>query len=454
VTASAAAGSLPWRPSGRGRRRAASRRHLLRTTLLGLLALAGCEPVPGASPLTGPGYGPPQARAAAGAAPDSATPDGAAEGAPARATGAASLSLRPVAYASLPGWSDDRIATLLPALLDQCRRLAVLPEDASLGGAPGTVGQGRTPADWQPFCGALQWVRPGDEAHLRRAIEAWLQPYEVSTDGNPRARFGGYFEPEFPGTLFSDVAHTVPVYRRPADLVTERAAGGPGSAPETFTGRMQDGRLVPYWTRAQIDRGALAGEGLALVWLRDPVDLFSLQLQGAGRVRLASGQIVRLGFDGTNGSPYVPLGRVLVHDGQMAASDVNLHTIRAWLEAHPAEVQSIIEQNPNYVFFRVVSNLRPDQGPLGALQLPLTPLRSLAVDRSFLPLGAPVWVDTELPDGAHLQRLMLAQDLGTDIDRPTGADLFFGWGEAAAREAGSMRGAGRMTVLLPRPPRR
>ncbi len=391
-----------------------------------------------------------------------------------RPDGPPALSLRPVGYASLSGWEADPAASLLPALMRQCRRLAQLPQDTALGGAetvPGLPGgralPGRRVGEWAPFCAAALSVPAGDDAAARRVLATWLQPYAVGDRGDEQARFTGYFEPEFPGSLSRDASHPVPVYGRPPDLLTLHPAAG-----EPVSGRVSGGRLVPYWTRAEIDRGAVAGRGLELVWLTDPVDLFFLQLQGSGRVRLPTGQIVRLGYAGRNGARYVPLGRLLVEQRQLSPDRVDMQSIRGWLEANPGQAQALMERNPNYVFFRSLDDLRPDQGPPGALGVELQPMRSLAVDRRYLPLSAPFWVDTVTPPGQGrgdaqggaqgyargdargetLRRLMLAQDLGTDIAGPTRADIFFGWGDEAAREAGAMHEGGRLVVLLPRPP--
>ena len=340
----------------------------------------------------------------------------------------ATLQLRPVGYDTLPGWRDDRVAGLLPALLRQCHRLALLAPDTALGGAGDARAAGGQAGEWAPFCAAAQWVPAGDEAAARKVIAAWLQPYQASDRGNPAARFTGYFEPEVPGSLFPDSTHTVPVYRQSPN-------------PD-----------VRHSTRAQIDHGALQGRGLAIAWLTSPIDLFFLQLQGSGRIRLGSGQIIRLSYAGRNGQPYVPLGRVLVRQGDLAADAVSMQSIRAWLTDHPTQAQPMMEQNPDYVFFRLENDLLPDQGPVGALGVALHPLRSVAVDRAYIPLAAPVYIDTTLPDGHTLRRLMLAQDLGTDIDGPTRADIFFGWGDEAASLAGAMHAGGSLAVLLPRPP--
>ncbi len=364
-------------------------------------------------------------------------------------TGPPALALRQIAFADIPGWNGDRLDGVLPALLAECERLGRLPVDTRLGGAAEARVAAGMAGFYAPACHAARALPSGDEATVRRYLQAWFLPYLASDRGDPQASLTGYFEPQFPGSLSRSPDYPVPVYGRPSELVT---LSGPGPGGQPMTGRVQDGRVVPYWTRAQIDHGALAGRALEILWLHDPVDLFFLQVQGSGRIRLPSGQIVRLGYAGRNGQPYVPLGRLLVARRQLGADAVSMQSIRSWLAAHPAEAGPLMEQNPNYVFFRLLDDVAPNQGPPGALGLTLTPLRSAAVDRAFLPLGVPLFVDTTRPDGSPLDRLLLAQDLGTDVSGPVRADLFFGWGDAAARDAGAMHAGGRIVVLLPRQP--
>jgi membrane-bound lytic murein transglycosylase A len=184
---------------------------------------------------------------------------------------------------------------------------------------------------------------------------------------------------------------------------------------------------------------------LALLWVEDPVDAFVLSIQGSGRIRLADGTLIQLGYDGQNGRPYVPIGRLLVERGAMAKEDVSLAAIRAWLAAHPGAAQSLMDENPSYVFFRESQ----DSGPLGAEGAVLTAGRSLAIDPVFLPLGAPMWLDVA-QDGVALRRLVVAQDTGGAIRGPVRGDLFCGFGAAAEAEAGRMRAEGAYYLLLPR----
>ncbi len=361
--------------------------------------------------------------------------------------GPPALALQRISFADLPGWNADHLDGVLPALLAECERLGRLPVDTRLGGAAEAQTAAGMAGSYGPACRAARDLPSGDEATVRRYLETWFLPFLASNRGDAQASLTGYFEPEFAGSLSRSPDYTVPVYGRPSELVTLADPGG-----QPLTGRVQNGRVVPYWTRAQIDRGALAGHGLEILWLHDPIDLFFLQVQGSGRIRLPSGQIVRLGYAGRNGQPYVPLGRLLVARKQLDADAVSMQSIRSWLAAHPADAEPLMEQNPNYVFFRLLDGVAPNQGPPGALGVTLTPLRSAAVDRAFLPLGVPLFVDTTRPDGSPLDRLLLAQDLGTDVTGPVRADLFFGWNDPASRDAGAMHAGGRIVVLLPRQP--
>jgi membrane-bound lytic murein transglycosylase A len=218
-----------------------------------------------------------------------------------------------------------------------------------------------------------------------------------------------------------------------------------------IAGRVSNGNLVPYYDRSEIEHGALQGKRAELLYLADPVDAFFLQIQGSGRVTLPNGGLVRVTYAGQNGRPYVPIGRVLSASGDIPADQVSMQSIRAWLNAHPDHAADVMNQNPSYVFFRELPNSNQSEGPPGALGVPLTPGRSIAVDRGFIPLGAPVWIDTTDPlDGSALQRLMVAQDLGGAIRGAVRADLFFGWDKQAAERAGKMRQKGQEYVLLPK----
>ena len=368
------------------------------------------------------------------------------------------LSLTPVPFASLPGWQQDHPAAAVPVFLAGCRQLPDAASAQSLGGQGLAASMGGQPAQWQPACAAAASVPPGDDTAARAFFEAYFQPYAVSDTSAPpdrsgKALFTGYFDPEVHGSRIETRTDRYPLLGRPPDLVqVHLGAFARDLKGRSIAGRVQDGQLVPYYDRAQIDSGVLARRRLELLWLADPIDVFMLQIQGSGRVDLPDGHVVRVTYAGQNGRPYVPIGRVLADRGEIPLDQVSLASIRAWLEQHPSQAASVMDQNPSYVFFREVTTLGPDEGPPGALGVPLAPGRSIAVDRAFIPLGAPVFIDTTDPlTGAPLQRLTMAQDLGGAIKGPARADIFFGWGPQAEARAGRMRARGREYLLLPRP---
>ena len=211
---------------------------------------------------------------------------------------------------------------------------------------------------------------------------------------------------------------------------------------------MVQGRLIPYHNRHQIERGALRGRKLELVWVDSAADAFFLHIQGSGRIRLRDGSVLRVGYAGTNGHPYTAIGRDLIARGAILREKMSMQAIRDWMSANPAEGAALMRTNKSYIFFRELTG----PGPLGAQGVALTPERSIAVDRSALPLGLPVWLDTTLPDGAATpyRRLMVAQDTGGAIKGAVRADVFWGPGARAARMAGAMKSPGRYWFLIPR----
>lgn len=314
--------------------------------------------------------------------------------------------------------------------------------------------------DWRGPCGAAAAMPAGDDAAARQFFERWFVPYLAGNNDHPDGLFTGYFEPELNGALTRGGPYVVPLYGRPADLVTvDLGLFREDWRGTNIAGRVRNGSLRPYPTRAQIERGALSGlrrtdgEPLELVWVDDAIDAFFLQIQGSGRVVLRDGRIMRVGYAATNGQPYAAIGRELIRSGALSRENVSMPSIRAWLLAHPAEAAGVMDKDPSFVFFRPLPPpASPDDGPPGAQGVPLTPGRSLAVDRRFLPLGVPVWLDAEDPlvPGARLRRLLIAQDTGGAIRGPVRGDVFWGHGAEAALRAGRMKSSGRYWILLPR----
>lgn len=353
------------------------------------------------------------------------------------------IELTAASFSDLPGWTADSHAEMLPALGRSCG----LPG----GGVPKSpVGVKNTKAEWRAMCRALPRVKGGDHPAARAFIERWFVPYRVAGASGEDGLFTGYYEPQLRGALAPDARHRVPVYLRPPELVSvdlgEFRADLKG---ERIAGKVIRGRLKPFANRAAIENGALAGRGLELLWVDNPVDVFFLHIQGSGRIVLPDRRVIRVGYAGTNGHPYSAIGRELIARGAIPRDRVSMQTIRAWLAANPAEAGAMMQQNRSFIFFRKIDG----DGPIGSQGVALTPGRSLAVDRHFIPLGLPLWLDTTDPlnPATPLRRLMIAQDTGGAIRGPVRGDVFWGHGPRAAARAGRMNARGRYFLLLPRP---
>ncbi len=335
------------------------------------------------------------------------------------------------AFDALPGWRDDNLAEALPPLRRTCERLLRVPDDRPVG--PG--GLAGVASEWKAACRALP-PPEADAAAARAYFERSFVPVSVASGGSDRGLFTGYYEPELRGSRRRSRRFRVPLYARPSDLV---------STPQRGARRRVRGGLRPYWTRAQIAAGALRRTARPLVWVDDAIDAFFLEIQGSGRVALDDGSVLQVNYDASNGHAYVPLGRVLIERGALERSAVSLQSIRAWLAAHPAEAQAVMNRNPSYVFFHESA-----QGATGSEGVVLTAGRSMAVDTHFIPLGAPMFLDLAPLEGVGpIRRLVVAQDTGGAIRGAVRGDLFWGAGPDAYDRAGRMRQQGRYWLLVP-----
>jgi membrane-bound lytic murein transglycosylase A len=340
-----------------------------------------------------------------------------------RDSGPAAFALAHIGFDQLRGWASDRLSAVIPAFVKSCARLLPLPDAAPVDRLPRFADYGRV-GDWRDSCEAAKAVPPGDDGAARRFFESSFVVLAVADHGEPEGLFTGYYESELNGSRRRHGRYQTAIYRRPPEL-------GPGARP----------------TRAEIEDGALAGRGLELLWIDDPIDAFFLAIQGSGRVRLKEGGTVRVGYDGQNGLPYVPVGRLLVERGEIARAEMTMMAIREWMKAHPAAGAALRRENPSYVFFREV----PGDGPIGAEGVVLTPERSIAVDRTFVGLGIPIWIeaDERFASAEPIWRLVVAQDTGGAIKGAVRGDLFWGTGAAAAARAGIMNARGRYYLMLP-----
>lgn len=334
-------------------------------------------------------------------------------------------------WARLPGWGADNLSDALPAFLVSCESL-------------------RNQPDWKAVCAAAAQVPARDPSAARRFFETRFVPYRLNNNGaGTEGLVTGYYEPLLRGSRSPTRTFRYPLYMPPDDLlVVDLVEANPDLKGMRLRGRLQGKKIVPYYTRAEIERGEAPVRGKELLWVDDAVELFFLQVQGSGRVRLPGGETVRVGFAEHNGHPYKSVGRVLVERGQLPADKASMQGIKQWARENPDLLPMLLHQNPAYVFFRELPE--SPLGPIGSLGVALTPGRSIAVDASQVPLGAPVFLATTWPMSTRpLNRLVLAQDTGSAIKGRVRADFFWGFGEEAGQNAGRMKQSGSMWLLYP-----
>ena len=351
-----------------------------------------------------------------------------------------------VPFKDLPGWASDDHAAAWRVFLASCKSVAEDTPALRRGLAP--------PQALTDRCHEALALGEAGTAQARTFFETRFEAWRIfGTEGH--AFFTGYYEPEVEGSLVHEGRYQSPLYGRPDDLVSfEPGQSPPGFEAYAAARRRPDGGLEPYPDRKAIEGGALAGLGLERVWLADPVDRFFMQVQGSGRVRLPGGGVVRLSYAGRNGHPYTGIGRVVADRTKTPRSEMTMAKLRGLLTRDVAWARDVMHENKSFVFFKFAA-LDPQLGPIGGQDLPLTPLRSIAIDRTLWPYGLPVFVDTAIPDvpGVHkglIRHLTIAQDTGSAILGIAGADIFFGSGDAAGLVAGAVRHRGSFTVLWPK----
>jgi len=331
------------------------------------------------------------------------------------------VGMEPTSFNDIAGWADDKHFDALAAFRHSCPKLVDSPDtkivtDSGLR----TI----TTAEWKRVCDAASAIKDGDNRAAKAFFEENFRPQVVQAPG----KFTGYFEPELRGSRVPSRIFTVPVYRRPPDLTDQ-----------------------PYLTRAEIEQGALKGKGLEIAWVQDPVALFEVQVQGSGRIHLAEGGSLSLGFDGSNNRPYTAIGSVLVEMGVLQKDKVTWPAIRDWLKRNPVKGRDVMRRNERYIFFKDTKTM----SATGAEGVALAAQRSMAVDTGFTPFGTPIWIDTARPvigkpsATEMYRRLLVAQDSGTAIKGPARGDIFFGNTPQAGEWAGRMNAGGRAVVLVP-----
>ena len=343
--------------------------------------------------------------------------------------------LQAARFADLPGWGDDDLTAAWPAFLQSCRALASKPKWLL----------------WRAACTEAKAIAANDGAAQRRFFEARFEPYLLTNpDATTSGLITGYYEPLLRGARRRSATFSQAVLGVPPDLLTiELADVLPDLKGMRLRGRLQGNKVIPYYSRADINKREANYADRVLLWVDDAVELFFLQIQGSGRVSLPDGSMVRIGYADQNGHPYQAIGRVLAERGELKIEQTSMQNIQAWARANPEKLGDVLNSNPSYVFFREVQ-AKGNEGPQGALGVPLTAERSIAVDPRQVPLGAPVFLSTTQPaSAAPLRRLMMAQDTGGAIRGVVRADFFWGFGADAGSQAGKMKQQGQMWVLLP-----
>lgn len=352
----------------------------------------------------------------------------------------------PLTPAQVPGWGQDDHRAAFTIFTQGCQAdpplRAAVPVPLGLAAA----------------CAAAQSLHaagPLDATAARTFFEKQFGFWRIRPAAGATGFMTGYFEPEFEGSLTRSEAYPTPLYGRPPELVTRMPGDDwPGLSSELSAARLTATGLEPFPDRTAIETGALDGRGLEILWMRDPVDRFVLQVQGSGRIRLPDGSVTRLVYSGRNGHAYTSLGRVLSEREAIPPAQMTMDVLIARLKADPAFARDLIRLNRSFVFFARRDDLPPDSGPIGGAGLPLTLLRSIAIDRTVWPYGLPVWIDATVPGEAgseeRLTRLMVAQDTGSAILGPARLDLFVGSGAAAGHRAGLIRHPVDFIVLWPR----
>ncbi len=340
--------------------------------------------------------------------------------------------LRSADWGGIPNWKQDNLLESWPAFLQTCAGL-------------------KSNASWQMVCNAAQNLNGPDEAGLRAFFEQNFQPYEVfNPDSTLEGTVTGYYEPLIKGDRVRTTKAPHPVYAAPDDLiVVDLSSVYPELKSLRLRGKLQGNKVVPYATRGEIESGNNGFKGKPIAWAEDPVDIFFLQIQGSGRIELPDGSHLRIGYADQNGHPYKSIGKLLVERRELKLEEASMQGIKAWAAANPDKLAELLQSNPSFVFFKELPNGL--SGPLGALGVPLTAGRSIAIDPKYIPLGAPIFLSTTWPNSPQpLNRLMMAQDTGGAIRGAVRADFYWGFGPEAGEQAGKMKQKGRMWVFLPK----
>ncbi|HRD71352.1 MAG TPA: MltA domain-containing protein [Legionella sp.] len=358
-------------------------------------------------------------------------------------------TFRQVSFKQLPGWETAEFKQSLATFQTSCR--AFIKQDPER--VVGTEQIDLRAKDWQPACHAALAIDPVNEKSAKQFFQEWFAPVEFYDKKPVKGLFTGYYMPLLKGSYTQTEEYNVPLYEVPSDLVTvDLDLFMPNMKHRKIMGRIEGNKLLPYYTREQINHGAIKNKARVLLWINSPVDRLFLEIQGSGIVEFEDGSRIFVGYDGQNGAPYTAIAGVLIKKGIMTKHNASMQAIKRYLEANPKEMNRVINQNKSFIFFRKLSL----DAALGSQGVALTPGYSMAIDRQWIPMGAPLWLSTTRPDSNKpdkskpMQRLMIAQDTGGAIKGKVRGDVFWGGGDKATLIAGHMKNEGHYWLLLPR----
>ena len=337
--------------------------------------------------------------------------------------GKGDIALHQVDFFEIDGWYEDNHKEALGSLIHSCNKFAKMPQRRSIGGQIGNI----KVSDFRDVCDIAQIVKSMNKNQSRNFFENWFRPFLVQTRfGNEKGVFTGYYEASLHGSKVKTDEYKYPIYAKPKDLTSS-----------------------PYLSRVEIEEGALEGKGLEILYVKDKVDLFFMHIQGSGRAILPDGREIRVAYAGKNHQPFTAVGNYMADEGYIERHKINAASIKKWLKENPDKMDEVMNVNAAFTFFRIADG----EYIVGAQGVPLTPERSLAVDKSIIPYGLPLWLDTKLKRANKsplpYKRLVVAQDTGSAIKGTTRGDIFFGYGKEAEEKAYYMASRGRYYILLP-----
>ncbi|NQY42404.1 MAG: murein transglycosylase A [Legionellales bacterium] len=353
-----------------------------------------------------------------------------------------SFHLEETTFDKLPGWSQDNLENLMPIFTESCTTKTT--KDTQF-----PYLKYYDHKSLKKICKRFLSSKTSSAPELKKFIQTNFAPYKVVS--NIRSLFTGYYAPIIQGSFIKTSRYKFPVYTKPDDLVIvpDLNVFIPEKAffKRRIAGRIQDGKLIPYFTRKEIENGAIKNKNLEILWVDNKVELFFLQIQGSGLVQLPNGSILTLSYNGTNGHKYTSIGKHLIEIGELEKQEVSMQSIKAWLKNNPQSIENLLNKNKSYVFSKIIEK----NGVYGSQKTKLASKRSIAVDVQYFPLGLPVWINTNNPiNKSSMQFLAISQDTGGAIKGPRRIDIFCGYGDQAAKLAGKLKETGEIYILLPK----